>query len=142
MTTLSPVLELERRPIIEAPTELIREVQDGLRSRPRSLKPWMFYDESGSRLFEQITALPEYYPTRTERSLLETHADAIVALALADSHPLRLLELGAVTAAKTCLLLAAAARRQIDVLYMPLDVSADALEIACQGIESEFPRVL
>ena len=55
MTTLSPVFELERRPIIEAHTELIREVQDGLRSRPRSLKPWMFYDELGSRLFERIT---------------------------------------------------------------------------------------
>jgi dimethylhistidine N-methyltransferase len=96
----------------------------------------------GSLLFERITTLPEYYPTRTERSLLENHADAIVASACADSRPLRLLELGAGTVSKTCLLLAAAARRQIDVLYMPLDVSAEALDIACQGIESAFPRVL
>jgi uncharacterized SAM-dependent methyltransferase len=102
----------------------------------------MFYDELGSLLFERITTLPEYYPTRTERSLLESHADAIVASACVDSQPLRLLELGAGTASKTCLLLAAAARRQIDVIYMPLDVSADALDIACQGIESAFPRVL
>jgi len=102
----------------------------------------MFYDELGSRLFEQITALPEYYPTRTERSLLESHADAIVATACADSQPMRLLELGAGTAAKTCLLLEAAARQQVDVLYMPLDVSADALDVACRGIENEFPRVL
>ena len=57
MTTLSPVFELERRPIIEAHTELIREVQDGLRSRPRSLKPWMFYDELGSRLFARLQGL-------------------------------------------------------------------------------------
>ena len=96
MTTLSPVLELERRPIIEASTELIREVQDGLRSRPRSLKPWMFYDELGSRLFEQITTLPEYYPTRTERSLLESQADAIVASVCDGSQPLRVVELGQV----------------------------------------------
>ena len=142
MTTFSATCDLAGLAALAARTELIREVQNGLYARPRFLKPWMFYDESGSRLFEQITALPEYYPTRTERSLLETHADAIVASACADSQPLRLLELGAGTAAKTCLLLAAAARRQIDVLYMPLDVSADALEIARQGIEGEFPRVL
>jgi dimethylhistidine N-methyltransferase len=122
--------------------ELIREVQSGLHSRPRSLKPWMFYDELGSRLFEQITTLPEYYPTRTERSLLQSHADAIVASACADLEPLRVLELGAGTASKTCLLLAAAERRQMDVVYMPLDVSADALDIACQGIENAFPEVL
>ena len=142
MTTLSPVLELERRPIIEAPTELIREVQDGLRSGPRSLKPWMFYDELGSRLFEQITTLPEYYPTRTERSLLESQADAIVASVCDRSQPLRVVELGAGSATKTCLLLAAAARRRVDVVYMPLDVSAEALDMACQNIESAFPRVL
>lgn len=102
----------------------------------------MFYDELGSRLFEQITTLPEYYPSRTERSLLERHADAIVASACADSQPLRLVELGAGTASKTWLVLAAAARRQIDVIYMPLDVSEAALEVACVGIESAFPRVL
>ena len=65
-----------------------------------------------------------------------------MASACADSQPLRVVELGAGTASKTCLLLAAAARRQIDVIYMPLDVSADALGIACRGIESAFPEVL
>jgi L-histidine Nalpha-methyltransferase len=65
-----------------------------------------------------------------------------VASACADSQPLRVLELGAGTASKTCLLLAAAVRRQIDVIYMPLDVSADAMEIACRAIENAFPGVL
>jgi dimethylhistidine N-methyltransferase len=125
-----------------ARAELMREVQEGLQLRPRSLKPWMLYDELGSRLFERITTLPEYYPTRTERSLLESHAEAIVAAACADSQPLRVIELGAGTASKTCLLLEAALRKQIEVIYMPLDVSADALEIACQEIEDAFPRVL
>jgi L-histidine Nalpha-methyltransferase len=142
VTTISPAVDLVCQSALEARTELIREVQNGLHSRPRSLKPWMLYDELGSRLFEEITALPEYYPTRTERSLLESRADAIVASACAHSQPLRVVELGAGTASKTCLLLAAAARRQIDVIYMPLDVSADALEIACRGIESAFPGVL
>ena len=140
MTTISPALDLACRSALGARTELIREVQNGLHSRPRSLKPWMLYDELGSRLFEQITTLPEYYPTRTERLLLERRADAIVASACADSQPLRVVELGAGTATKTCLLLAAAARRQIDVIYMPLDVSADALGIACRAIESAFQK--
>jgi L-histidine N-alpha-methyltransferase len=142
VTTFSPTCDLAGLSASPARMELIREVQTGLLSRPRSLKPWMFYDELGSQLFEQITALPEYYPTRTERSLLESHADTIVASACTDSRPLRLLELGAGTAAKTCLLLAAAARQKVDVLYTPLDVSADALNIACREIENEFPRVL
>ena len=122
--------------------ELIRDVQAGLGSRPCSLKPWIFYDELGSELFERITTLAEYYPTRTERLLLESHADAIVATACSGSQPLRILELGAGTASKTCVLLAAAARRGIDVVYMPLDVSADALEIACRNVECAFPGVL
>src|ERR1700727_333231 len=120
MTTLSPVLELERRPIIEAPTELIREVQDGLRSRPRSLKPWMFYDEAGSRLFEQITALPEYYPTRTERDIFTAHAAEIFSLVAStnnqqpttNSSPITIVELGAGTASKTGILLRALTRIQ------------------------------
>jgi L-histidine Nalpha-methyltransferase len=117
-------------------------VKAGLHSRPRSLKPWIFYDELGSELFERITTLPEYYPARTERSLLESHADAIVASACSGSRRLRILELGAGTASKTCVLLAVAARRQVDVVYMPLDVSADALEIACRHVEFRFPGVL
>src|ERR1700689_3596945 len=85
------------------------EVRRGLIARPRSLSPWMFYDAEGSRLFERITTLPEYYPTRTERAILARHADAIIGAAHHDrSSPLRLVELGAGTASKTCILLEAA----------------------------------
>ena len=58
---------------------LIDEVWRGLRKRPRSLVPWMLYDSEGSRLFECITTLPEYYPTRTERDILASYAEAIIA---------------------------------------------------------------
>jgi L-histidine Nalpha-methyltransferase len=142
MTTSSPAFDLALLPAERAREELIRDVQTGLLSRPRSLKPWMFYDELGSQLFERITTLAEYYPTRTERSLLERHADSIVASACAGSQLLRIVELGAGTASKTCLLLAAAARRRISVVYMPLDVLADALEVACRNVECTFPGVL
>src|ERR1700684_4407876 len=74
---------------------LIDEVWSGLLERPRSLVPWMLYDSEGSRLFERITTLPEYYPTRTERDILSSCAEAIVMATGSDcSRPLRLLELG------------------------------------------------
>jgi dimethylhistidine N-methyltransferase len=118
------------------------EVRRGLVARPRSLSPWMFYDAEGSRLFERITTLSEYYPTRTERAILAGYADAIVAAAHTDrSLPLRLVELGAGTASKTCILLEAALRVSDDVVYMPVDVCPDALELACQNIACALPEV-
>lgn len=121
---------------------LIREVQRGLAKRPRELSPWLLYDGRGSRLFDRITALPEYYPTRTERSILERNADAIIDAVLAGtSQPLRIVELGAGSASKTGILLKAALRAQCDVLYMPLDVSPDALEVARQRMQDAYPEV-
>jgi dimethylhistidine N-methyltransferase len=121
---------------------LTREVRRGLTARPRSLSPWMFYDAEGARLFERITTLPEYYPTRTERAILAGHADAIIAAAHGDrSLPLRLVELGAGTASKTRILLEAALRVSDDVAYVPVDVCPDALEMACQNLASALPGV-
>jgi L-histidine Nalpha-methyltransferase len=118
------------------------EVRRGLIARPRSLSPWMFYDAEGSRLFERITTLPEYYPTRTERAILAGYADAIVAAAHSGrSLPLRLVELGAGTASKTCILLEAALRISDDVVYMPVDICSDALELACQNVACALPEV-
>jgi len=142
MATYSRVLDIERRATADTRQALTHEVRRGLTKRPRSLSPWMFYDAEGSRLFERITTLPEYYPTRTERAILARHADAIIDAAHSDrSSPLRLVELGAGTAAKTVILLEAAMRISDDVSYMPVDVSSDALELACQNIACELPEV-
>ncbi|MGB2622539.1 MAG: L-histidine N(alpha)-methyltransferase [Candidatus Acidiferrum sp.] len=142
MATFSRVIDIERTAIVDVRRALTHEVRCGLMRRPRSLSPWMFYDAEGSRLFECITTLPEYYPTRTERDILARHADAIVAAAHGDrTSPLRLVELGAGTAAKTVILLEAALRISDDVVYMPVDVSSDALELACQNIACELPAV-
>ena len=116
-------------------------VYEGLMSRPKWLPPWLFYDSAGSRLFEQITQIPEYYVTRTERSILLRHAHEIVKRAAAD-RALRLVELGAGSAEKTRLLLTAAADRQETVFYEPVDVSASALVEAQIRIEEEIPGVL
>jgi dimethylhistidine N-methyltransferase len=135
-------VDLEPLAIVDAPEALIYEVRRGLVARPRSLSPWMFYDAEGSLLFERITALPEYYPTRTERAILAGHADAIVAAAHSGrSRPLRLVELGAGSASKTCILLEAALRLSDDVAYVPVDVCSNALELACQNVACELPEV-
>ena len=116
-------------------TEAARE---GLLATRKTLPPWLFYDERGSRLFEQITLLPEYYLTRTERAILSTHAHEIVSSLGA---PITLAELGAGTATKTGLLLAAAARIQPTVLYQPIDVSPSALDEAVHNLQRDIPGV-
>lgn len=115
--------------------------REGLSSRPKSLPAWLFYDNVGSRLFERITELPEYYLTRTERGILAAHAEAIIAKAAGDDARLRIAELGAGSASKTCLLLAAAIERQGAVHYEPIDVSASALQEARRRIEAEIAGV-
>ena len=123
-----------------AQTPLGSEVYNGLTAHPKTLSPWLFYDERGSQLFEQITELPEYYPTRTERAILSKHADEIVAAA-AECEKLTMVELGAGTATKTGLLLRAAVRRQREVTYHAIDVSGSALAEAKQRIENELHGV-
>jgi L-histidine N-alpha-methyltransferase len=116
------------------------EVLNGLTEHPKTLSPWLFYDEAGSRLFEEITELPEYYVTRTERQILAKHAEAIVAAA-AGGRDLSMIELGAGTATKTGLLLNAAVGLQGSVTYYPIDVSETALEEARTRLEAELPEV-
>ena len=117
---------------------VLQEALGGLTASPKTLSPWLFYDERGSQLFEQITALPEYYLTRVERSILAAHADDVFLDAGAE---VTIAELGAGTAAKTGLLLKAATRFQDEVLYQPIDVSPTALEEAATTITANIPGV-
>jgi len=115
-------------------------VRHGLASRHKRLPPWLFYDAAGSQLFEAIAELPEYYLTRTERGIFLANAPDIIAQS-ADGARLRITELGAGSAEKTRLLLKAALERQRTVHYQPVDVSASALDGACERIEREIPGV-
>jgi L-histidine Nalpha-methyltransferase len=113
------------------------EARSGLLATPKTLAPWLFYDEAGSHLFEQITELPEYYLTRTERSIFAAHAEEILREAACGQGPagkLTLIELGAGTATKTGILLAEAVRQQGSVVYQPVDVSETALAEASENI--------
>lgn len=116
-------------------------VTEGLLSQPKWLPSWLFYDAAGSRLFDQITELPEYYLTRTERAIFTQRAGEIIEAAAQDDA-LHIVELGAGSCDKTRILLRAAVSRQDTVLYEPVDVSASALAEAQQRIETELPGVL
>jgi L-histidine N-alpha-methyltransferase len=123
-----------------------REARSGLTATPKTLSPWLFYDQAGSHLFEQITELPEYYLTRTERGIFADHAGEILREAAASHGPhpagkLTLIELGAGTATKTGILLREAVRQQGSVVYQPVDVSETALAEATENIVANIPGV-
>ncbi|GAA2002286.1 L-histidine N(alpha)-methyltransferase [Nocardiopsis rhodophaea] len=116
---------------------LREDVHDGLTSRPKTLPPKWFYDERGSVLFERITELAEYYPTRTERVILERYAADIAAATGADT----LVELGAGSGDKTRLLLDALGAAGTLRRFVPVDVSGDFLRDAAAGIAASYPGV-
>ncbi|PRY28254.1 L-histidine N(alpha)-methyltransferase [Pseudosporangium ferrugineum] len=115
--------------------ELRADVTTGLAADPKWLPPKWFYDARGSRLFEEITRLPEYYPTRTERAILAGHADDIARLTDAKT----LVELGSGSSEKTRLLLDALLRHGTLGSFVPLDVSGAALEEAVAGLTADYP---
>jgi L-histidine N-alpha-methyltransferase len=116
---------------------LRNDVQNGLAQTPKSLPPKWFYDEVGSDLFDQITRLPEYYPTRTEAAILRATAAAIAAAVGADT----LVELGSGTSEKTRMLLDALHSRGALRRFIPFDVDAGVLQTAGGAILEEYPGI-
>jgi L-histidine Nalpha-methyltransferase len=109
----------------------------GLTATPKVLPPKWFYDEEGCRLFDEITRLPEYYPTRAERTILAACAGDVAARTGADT----LIELGSGTSEKTRLLLDALAAKETLRRFVPFDVNEPTLRDAAGAIELEYPGV-
>ncbi|MGA9525697.1 MAG: L-histidine N(alpha)-methyltransferase [Myxococcaceae bacterium] len=111
------------------------EAREGLSGSPKELSPKWLYDERGSLLFEEITRLPEYYPTRRERSILRERAREIARVSRAET----LVELGSGSSEKTRILLSAL--RELGTLrtFVPFDVSESMLRSAARAIRREFP---
>ena len=116
---------------------LRRDVFDGLRKTPKSLPPKWFYDSVGSDLFDQITRLPEYYPTRAEAEILRTRSAEIAEASEADT----LVELGAGTSEKTRQLLDALRDRGSLRGFVPFDVDANMLSTTATAIQGEYPGI-
>jgi L-histidine N-alpha-methyltransferase len=116
---------------------LRRDVRDGLAHTPKSLPPKWFYDSVGSDLFDQITRLPEYYPTRAEAQILRARSAEIAAASGADT----LVELGSGTSEKTRMLLDALRDSGALRRFIPFDVDAGVLNAAGSAIRREYPGV-
>jgi L-histidine N-alpha-methyltransferase len=116
---------------------LRRDVRDGLMQTPKSLPPKWFYDSVGSDLFDQITRLPEYYPTRAEAQILRARSAEIAAASGADT----LVELGSGTSEKTRMLLDALRDSGALRRFIPFDVDAGVLNAAGSEIRSEYPGI-
>jgi len=118
----------------EQTSALARDVVDGLSQHPKRLPPKYFYDAAGSELFEQITLLPEYYPTRTELGILRERGSAIAAFV---PNGAALVEFGAGATTKVRLLLNECAF----AAYVPVDISGDFLKAQADALRRDFPRL-
>jgi len=117
---------------------LADDVRKGLAAQPKRFLPKYFYDELGSQLFEAICLLPEYYLTRAENEILERYADQIIA---AVDGPKTLVEMGSGSASKTRLIIEALLRRQPELLFIPVDISASALESSSRILLQSYPQL-
>jgi dimethylhistidine N-methyltransferase len=111
------------------------DVHEGLRGWPKAIPSKYFYDDEGSRLFEKICELPEYYPTRTELKLLQDNAPAIAEIIGPD---VELIEFGAGAARKVRLLLDALIRPRA---YLPIDISGPHLTAAAKALAADYPHI-
>jgi L-histidine N-alpha-methyltransferase len=134
MPTTVPAVHLDPGSLA---TQMASDVRAGLTATPKTLPPKYFYDARGSELFDQITRLPEYYPTRTERSILEAHVVDIAKLTGAQT----LVELGSGTSVKTRLLLRALTGAGSLRRFVPFDVDPAVLEDASAAVAGEFPSL-
>jgi L-histidine N-alpha-methyltransferase len=118
--------------------QMAADVRAGLCRTPKALPPKYFYDSRGSELFDEITRLPEYYPTRTERSILIVHASEIASITGAET----LIELGSGTSEKTRLLLRALREGGTLRRFLPFDVDPAVLKDASAAVSEEFPGLI
>jgi L-histidine N-alpha-methyltransferase len=120
----------------DASAAMAEDVRAGLTTSPKELSPKYFYDERGSQLFERITELPEYYPTRRERAILAGRSAEILATA---GGPGTLVELGSGSAAKTRHLLSAMRDAGSLGTYVPVDISEEITHETAESLVEEYP---
>lgn len=119
-------------------TGLADDVRNGLTARPKRFLPKYFYDELGSQLFEAICLVPEYYLTKAENEILALYADEITASVDGQKT---LVEMGSGSASKTRLIIEALLRGQPELVFMPVDISASALESSSRILLQSYPRL-
>lgn len=134
--TLPPSIDVRLTPE-DRLRALVGDVRRGLGAEAKQIPSRWLYDERGSELFDEITRLPEYYPTRAERSILDAHAEEVARR----SGAVTLVELGSGTSTKTRLLLDALARAGTLRRFVALDVSAPTVRDALDSLHADYPAV-
>src|SRR5579872_3539916 len=135
MMTRGPQSALRPATSIETIDAFAADVVAGLTAKPKRLPPKYFYDAAGSALFEQITRLPEYYPTRCELALLHEKAAAMASFFPSGCA---LIEFGSGSSRKARILLGAAATVEA---YVPIDISGDFLQQDAAQLRRDFPHL-
>lgn len=142
MNPTSSVLDTASAHLSRSSPKEASAVLEGLSSKQKYLPSWLFYDTAGSRLFEEITRLPEYYLTAREHSIfLERAAEMIASASGLEKQPLSVVELGAGSASKTLVLLHALVASQGHAIFMPVDVSETALQWARKNVHDALPTI-
>lgn len=122
-------------------SQFAEDVLHGLSSMPKQLSSRYFYDDEGSRLFQQIMELPEYYPTRAEFKIFREQKDAICDVFLSDRGGIDIIELGAGDGAKTSVLIEHFLRVGSDITYLPIDISQEANDALEKRFHRNFPTL-
>ena len=131
---MKPGIDWRQTPARTESEQFATDLHAALSRQPKAISPKYFYDETGSRLFEQICELPEYYPTRTELALLQAHAADMAAQM---GSQVQLVEYGAGALRKVRLLLDAIPRDSVQ--FVPVDISGPHLLAACDGLAGDYP---
>ena len=128
---------VDRSRPVDFQAQLARDLLDGFARQPKELSAKYFYDEQGSKLFEEITGLPEYYQTRTERAILENIVSGIAK----DFGFTEMIEFGSGSSAKTRVLLDKLSSEGTLERYIPIDVSRDFLVATAEQLHEEYPSI-
>lgn len=121
--------------------EIVKDVIEGLSQKNQTLPSKYFYDQKGDELFRQIMKLPEYYLTRCEYEILNNRGIEIIQSAFGTATTGNLLELGAGDGYKTKLLLKMIADQELNINYVPVDISQNILDLLCREVKKEFPSL-
>ena len=122
-------------------TQFAEDVLRGLSSTPKQLSSKYFYDDEGSRLFQEIMKLPEYYPTRAEYKLFTEQTDKIGQAFTCGAENIDLIELGAGDGTKTAVLIEHLLEKKIDFTYSPIDISKEACDALSAKFNAKFPTL-
>jgi dimethylhistidine N-methyltransferase len=133
MTTTSPQTESQR---------FAEDVRTGLSGSPKTLSSKYFYDDEGSRIFQEIMKLPEYYLTRCETEIFREQAGEIFEAFKKENASFDLIELGPGDGSKTALLIDHFLKQSADFAYIPIDISAEALRTLSERFQKQFPDLI